>query len=176
MEATEESQSLPTLDSQQELLVAVYAELKARARRLRRSHSEATLSTTALVHESFLKIMESNPRIRDREHLYRLAALAMRQLLVDRTRERNAEKRGGDLQRVDLEGLEIPEVDSGAEWANVQQAIDRLDRLNPRMADVFMLRAFGDLGYEEIAELLDCSKSSAHRDYEAARAYLLASL
>lgn len=161
---------------QQQLLVAVYAELKARARRIRRGHADGTLNTTALVHESFLKIMESNPRIRDREHLHRLAALAMRQLLIDKVRERQAEKRGGDLQRVDLDDLDIAEVDSEAEWTQVQQAMERLDKLSPRMADVFLLRAFGDLGYEEIADLLECSKSSAHRDFEAARAFLLTSL
>lgn len=164
------------MEDQSDLFVAVYSELKARARRMRRGHSEATLNTTALVHESFLKIMDSRPQIQTREHLYRLAALAMRQLLVDSGRQRQAEKHGGALKRVELEGLEIADIDSGAEWASAQEAIGRLDRLNPRMADVFLLRAFGDLGFEDIAALLECSKSSAHRDYEAARAYLLSSL
>ncbi|WP_298849736.1 ECF-type sigma factor [uncultured Aquimonas sp.] len=92
---------------QQQLLVAVYAELKARARRTRRGHADGTLNTTALVHESFLENMESNPRIRDREHLHRLAALAMRQLLIDKVLERQAEKQGGLLKRVKLDDLHI---------------------------------------------------------------------
>lgn len=163
-------------EDQSDLFAAVYSELKTRARRLRRGHSTATLDTTALVHESFLKIMDSRPQIRDREHLYRLAALAMRQLLVDNIRQRQTEKRGGELNRIDLDGLEVPDMDSGIEWASAQEAIARLERLSPRMADVFLLRAFGDLGFEDIAALLACSKSSAHRDYEAAKAFLLSTL
>jgi len=158
------------------LFEAVYAELKARASRMRLGHGDSTLDTTALVHESFLKVMDALPGVRDREHLYRLASLAMRQILIDNIRERGAEKRGGDLQRVDLEAIEVPSADSGFDWASTYEAIQRLDRLSPRMADVFLLRTFGHLGFEEIAPLLDCSKSSAHRDFEAARAYLLSTL
>lgn len=159
--------------AQNALFEMVYAELKLRARRMRLGHGDSTMDTTALVHESFLKIMGALPGVRDREHLYRLASLAMRQLLIDSLRERSAEKRGGDLQRVDLEAVEVPIADSGLAWASTYEAIQRLDKLNPRMADVFLLRAFGDLGFEDIAALLDCSRSSAHRDFEAARAYLL---
>lgn len=140
---------------------------------MRRGHGDSTLDTTALVHESFLKILDVLPGVRDREHLYRLASLAMRQLLVDNLRERNTEKRGWALHRVDLDAVEVPVADSGLEWASTYEAIMRLDKINPRMADVFLLRTFGDLGFGDISVLLDCSKSSAHRDFEAARAFLL---
>lgn len=155
------------------LFETVYAELKLRASRMRLGHGDSTMDTTALVHESFLKIMDALPGVRDRQHLYRLASLAMRQLLIDSMRDRGAEKRGGAMQRIDLEAVEVPVADSGFAWASTYEAIQRLDKLNPRMADVFLLRAFGDLGFEDIAALLDCSKSSAHRDFEAARAFLL---
>lgn len=163
----------PSERPQSALFETVYAELKLRASRMRLGHGDSTMDTTALVHESFLKIMDALPGVRDREHLYRLASLAMRQLLIDSLRERGAEKRGGAMQRIDLEAVEVPVADSGFAWASTHQAIRRLDRINPRMADVFLLRTFGDLGFEDIAALLDCSKSSAHRDFEAARAFLL---
>lgn len=159
--------------SQAPLFQAIYADLKVRASRMRRGHGDSTLDTTALVHESFLKILDVLPGIRDREHLYRLAAVAMRQLLVDSLRERHTEKRGGALQRIGIEAVEVPVIDSGLEWASAHEAIRKLDRISPRMADVFLLRTFGDLGFEDIATLLACSKSSAHRDFEAARAFLL---
>ncbi len=168
-----DSDGAPSERPESALFETVYAELKLRARRMRLGHGDSTLDTTALVHESFLKIMDALPGVRDREHLYRLASLAMRQLLIDNMRERSAEKRGGGLQRVDLEAVEVPIADSGLAWASIYEAIQRLDKLDSRMADVFLLRTFGDLGFEDIAALLDCSKSSAHRDFDAARAYLL---
>ncbi|MBD8525847.1 ECF-type sigma factor [Pseudomarimonas arenosa] len=158
------------------LFEQIYGELKRRARALRRSHPSHTLDTTALVHESFLKLIESRTQIHDRTHLFRTAALAMRQILIDALRERQAEKRGGNLQRVELSDIELPQDDPAFGFNRVSQSLDRLREVDPRLADVFLLRAFAGLNFEDIGELTDVSRATAQRDFEAARAYLLSTV
>lgn len=154
----------------------VYLDLKRRARNLRQSQPGHTLDTTALVHESFLKLAQAGASPNDRAHLFRLAALAMRQVLIDDLRERAAHKRGGDLQRVELTDLELPQADPAEGLAEVLQALERLQAVDPRLADVFSLRAIGGLAFEDIANLLEVSRTTAQRDFDAARAYLLSRL
>jgi RNA polymerase sigma-70 factor, ECF subfamily len=156
-----------------ELFEQVYAELKLRARSLRRGQSSHTLDTTALVHESFIKLVESRVEVNDRSHLFRLAALAMRQVLLDYLRERQTEKRGGQLQRVLLTDVELPEEDPAPGLSLVLEALERLQQIDDRLADVFSLRAFAGLPFEDIGQMLGVSRATAQRDFEAARAYLL---
>jgi RNA polymerase sigma factor (TIGR02999 family) len=151
----------------------IYLELKRRARSMRPAHGSHTLDTTALVHESFLKLAQAEVSPRDRSHLFHLAALAMRQILIDHLRERGAQKRGGDLERITLTDLELPQDDPAQGLAEVMQALARLQQLDERLADVFALRAFAGLGFEDIGGMLECSRSTAQRDFDAARAYLL---
>lgn len=160
----------------QALFSMIYPDLKQRAHALRRGLHGHTLDTTALVHESFIKLVEARAQVNDRAHLFRLAALAMRQILVDHLRERQASKRGGDLQRIELTGIELPQDDPALGLSIVVEALDRLRALDPRMADVFSLRAFAGLGFEDIAGMLHVSRPTAQRDFEAARAYLLSTL
>ena len=154
----------------------IYQELKQRAHAMRRGAPGLTLDTTALVHESFIKLVEAKARVNDRAHLFRLSALAMRQILVDHLRERQASKRGGDLQRIDLADIDLPQDDPAVGLSIVVEALDRLRALDPRMADVFSLRAFAGLAFEDIGDLLHVSRPTAQRDFEAARAYLLSTL
>jgi RNA polymerase sigma factor (TIGR02999 family) len=158
----------------------IYLDLKRRARALRSGQNSHTLDTTALVHESFLKLAEAeagaSASAKDRAHLFRLAALAMRQVLIDHLRERQANKRGGDLQRVDLTDIELPVEDPAQGLTEVLQALERLQALDARLADVFALRAFAGLGFEDIGGLLERSRSAVQRDFETARAYLLSTL
>ena len=154
----------------------VYLDLKRRARALRSGQNSHTLDTTALVHESFLKLSEGGASAKDRAHLFRLAALAMRQVLIDHLRERQANKRGGDLLRVDLTDIELPVDDPAQGLTEVMQALERLQAVDARLADVFALRAFAGLGFEDIGGLLERSRSAVQRDFEAARAYLLSTL
>ena len=160
----------------QALFSTIYVELKQRAHAMRRGLSSHTLDTTALVHESFIKLVEAKARIDDRAHLFRLAALAMRQILVDHLRERQASKRGGDLQRIELTGIDLPQDDPALGLSIVVDALDRLRAIDPRMADVFSLRAFAGLPFEDIAGMLHVSRPTVQRDFEAARAYLLSTL
>jgi len=150
----------------------IYLDLKRRARAMRAGHGH-TLDTTALVHEGFLKLAQAQISARDRSHLFHLAALAMRQVLIDHLRERGAQKRGGDLERVTLTDLELPQDDPAQGLAEVMQALSRLQQIDDRMADVFALRAFAGLAFEDIGGMLDCSRATAQRDFDAARAYLL---
>lgn len=154
----------------------IYLDLKQRARSLRRYGPAQTLDTTALVHESFIKLVEARAQINDRAHLFRLAALAMRQIIIDNLRERQAGKRGGGFQRVTLTGLELQQDDPALGLAIVADAIERLRGLDVRMADVFSLRAFAGLPFEDIAGMLHVSRPTVQRDFEAARAYLLSTL
>lgn len=165
------SGSLPVDDPA--LFEQVYAELKQRARSLRRGQPAHTLDTTALVHESFVKLMESRARVNDRHHLFRLAALAMRQVLIDYLRERQTEKRGGPLLRVQLTDLDLPGEDPAPGLSLVLEALERLQAVDRRLGDVFSLRAFAGLAFEDIGEMLGVSRATAQRDFEAARAYLL---
>jgi len=154
----------------------IYHQLKRRARVLRRGQGSNTLDTTALVHESFVKLVEAKARVNDREHLFRLAAVAMRQILIDHLRERQAEKRGGGLERVELTDLDLPVEDSALGLTLVTQTLERLRVIDARMADVFAFRVFGDLDFEEIAALLGTSRPTAQRDFQAARAWLLSAM
>lgn len=158
------------------LFADIYHELKQRARRLRQGQHGHTLDTTALVHESFLKLAESRAAVNDRAHLFRLAALAMRQVLIDTLRERQAEKHGGGLLRVQLTDLDLPGDDTAPGLSLVLEALERLQQIDDRLADVFSLRAFGGLPFEDIGQLLAVSRATAQRDFEAARAYLLSVL
>lgn len=164
---------IPLAPADATLYDEIYHQLKQRARVLRRGQHSDTLDTTALVHESFIKLVEAKARVHDRAHLYRLAALAMRQILIDHLRERQADKRGGGLQRVELTDLVLPEDDSAQGLALVAQTLDQLREVDERMADVFSLRVFGGLGFEEIGALLGTSRPTSQRDFEAARAWLL---
>ncbi len=163
--------TLPTLD--QAVFSELYAELKLRARALRRGQSSYTLDTTALVHESFIKLVEAKAKVTDRAHLFRLSALAMRQILIDHLRERQAEKRGGHLQRLELMDMDIPIDDPAHGLSLVVESLDRLRAVDPRLADVFSLRAFAGLSFEDIGDLLQVSRSTTQRDFDTARAYLL---
>jgi RNA polymerase sigma factor (TIGR02999 family) len=156
------------------LFAEIYNELKLRAHSLRHGQPSHTLDTTALVHESFLKLVDAKARVHDRSHLFRLAAMAMRQVLIDHLRERQTEKRGGPLQRVLLTDVELPGEDPAPGLSSVLQALERLQQVDDRLADVFSLRAFAGLPFEEIGALLGVSRATAQRDFEAARAYLLA--
>jgi RNA polymerase sigma factor (TIGR02999 family) len=171
---SEDAQLPPDID--RALFEEVYLDLKQRARALRRGQGSHTLDTTALVHESFLKLTERRAQVNDRAHLFRLAALAMRQVLIDHLRERQADKRGGQMQRVDLTDVDLPEDDPALGLSLVTQSLERLRALDPRLADVFSLRAFAGLGFEDIGAMLAVSRSTAQRDFEAARAYLLTTL
>ena len=153
------------------LLPIVYDELHAMARR--KAWSAGTLVTTELVHETYLKLFErASLDVESRRHFFAVAAMAMRQVLIDRAKARSRQKRGGDLPRVDLEASEIPAEGPAEELLSLDAALRRLELVSERLARVVELRFFGGLTVEETAEVLDVDPRTVKRDWRKAKAVL----
>jgi RNA polymerase sigma factor (TIGR02999 family) len=156
-----------------EMFSLAYEELRRLARAVRRGDPSATLSPTALVHEAWLKL-EHSPEVADTSplHFKRIAARAMRQVLVDAARRRKAEKRGAGAALVTFdESLETAAA-SAEEVLALDDALDALERLSPRQAQMVESRFFGGLDVAETAALLGVSEATVLRDWRAARAWL----
>jgi RNA polymerase sigma factor (TIGR02999 family) len=152
----------------------VYDDLRVIARRqLSGREGGGTLSTTGLVHEAYLKLVDQS-RIawRDRAHFFALASVAMRHVLVDRARARQALKREGALQRVTLDSELIAVPDQPEAMLQLSDAIERLAKVEPRMARVVDCRFFGGMSDEEIADALDITVRTVQRDWVKARMLL----
>jgi len=157
-----------------ELFPLVYSELRRQAGRyLRNERRDITLQPTALVHETYLKLVDvESADWNDRAHFCRIAARAMRQILVDHARKRSALKRGSDLQRFTLSdslGVSSGEV---VDLLALDEALARLSELAERQGKVVELRFFGGLTTEEVAGILDVSVSTVESDWRIARAWL----
>lgn len=170
-------------DARQQLFAVLYDELRAVARRqLRRWRPGQTLTTTALVHESYLKLVQ--PRSadwQDRCHFLSVAALAMRQVLVDSARRRASKKRGGDEIRIAIEALGADHEPPGAESAAaevlaIDQALTSLATVDGRLSRLVELRFFGGLTEVETARVMGTSERTVRRDWRKARAFLLRAL
>lgn len=135
------------------------------------------MSTTALVHEAYIKLASAGEvDVQSRLHFFRLAARAMRQVLVDAARRHLAEKRGGAVVPVTFdEAVHATPMRVGTFLA-LDAAIDRLAELDPRAAQVVECRFFAGLTFEETASALDISPRTAKRDWRVARALLTAEL
>ena len=157
-----------------ELVPLVYEELRAIAhRQLATRAPGGTLSTTALVHEAYLKLVGgSNGDWRDRAHFLAVASLAMRHVLVDRAKARSALKRGQSPRRITLDDVHIAVDDQPDALLQLDEAIERLAALEPRLARVVECRFFGGLTEEEIAEALGVTVRTVQRDWAKARMLL----
>lgn len=156
------------------LMPLLYAELQAIAhRQLGRRGRGGSLSTTALVHEAYLKLVDqSQAQWRDRAHFLALAAVVMRHVLVNRAKARMAQKRGGDHLRITLDEQAIAADDQPAAMLQLNDALDQLALLEPRLARVVECRFFGGLTEEEIAEALAVTVRTVQRDWAKARMLL----
>ena len=161
-------------DTLDDLLPGVYDELRQVARRqLSLRAPGGTLSTTGLVHEAYLRLInQSRVTWRDRGHLFALASVAMRHVLVDRARARQANKREGALMRVPLDSEQIAAEDQAEALLLLNDAIDRLAAVEPRLARVVDCRFFGGLSDEETAEALGVTPRTVQRDLCKARMLL----
>lgn len=159
------------------LMPLVYEELRRAAKRQRRREREDdTLSTTALVHEAYLKLVDqTNADYRDRAHFFAAAALAMRRILVDRARERLAYKRGGALRRVDLDESAVAD-DQSESLLELDEALSDLAKVDQRLARVVEYRFFGGLTEEETGAALGITARTVRRDWTKAKALLHARL
>jgi RNA polymerase sigma factor (TIGR02999 family) len=159
------------------LLPLVYRELRRLARiHRRRGSASETLCTTALVHETWIKLAGagSGP-FTDRYHFFAVASRAMRQIVVDHARRRMAVKRGGDTPPISLEELDgalaDPESQARAVIA-LDRALDGLARIDPRLVRVVELRFFAGIPVEDTADVLQVSTATIKRDTRVARAFL----
>lgn len=148
------------------------------AARLRPHRTMTLLGTTSLVHEAFLKIVGADALpVENRHHFFAYASRVMRSVIVDYARARAAERRGGDAEHVVLdtqlsEQIAAPENDA----LRVHEAMEVLEKAEPRLAQVAEMRFFGGLSEPEIAEALGLSERTVRRDWEKARLLLLAAM
>ena len=134
----------------------------------------ATLSPTALVHDAYLRIVnyQDAKRWDGRGHFYAAAAEAMRRILIDRARRRQAVKHGGELKREVFDSVMIPADRKSDELLAVHESLDELAKEHPRQAELVKLRYFVGLKMEEAASVLEISKATAERDWTYAKAWL----
>jgi RNA polymerase sigma factor (TIGR02999 family) len=163
-----------------QLTPLVYAQLRAQAQRyMRQERSGATLQSTALVHEVYLRLVSGhNVDWHDRVHFFAVSAQIMRRILVDAARARAAAKRGGGGVRaehssaVDLDQIPTANSDGASSLCALDDALEALARVDPRRAKVIELRFFAGLSVEETAEVLRISPQTVMRDWRLARAWL----
>ncbi len=166
------------------LFPIVYQELRGLAHRQRRRWSgDSTLGTTALVHEAYLKLVGVD-RIdaRTSAHFLKVAAIAMRHILCNYAREQRAAKRGGDSPRIALDALPeglLPLSFSDSQSATLEaldDALRRLEKMEPRLGEVVECRFFGGLTIEDTAAALGTSPATVKRDWALARSWLFREL
>lgn len=158
----------------------VHDQLRALARSRLAREAPVTCQPTELVHEAFLKLAGHTPTPRDRNHFMALAAVAMRQVLVDQARSRLRHKRGGGARPLTLDSRvgdgSGPHSDTGIDVLDLHAAIERFETIDARKARAVVLSYFGGLSDEEVADALDISPATAKRDLRTARAWLSAVL
>ncbi len=157
-----------------ELMPLVYEELrKLAAHKMAQERPGQTLQATALVHEAWLRLNESNRQEwRGREHFFRAAAEAMRRILVENARRKLRIRHGGQCERVDCELIDLPIAADDEKCLAVHEALHRLAELDPRKAEVVTMRIFIGLEVQEIAVALNASEKTVQRDWTFAKAWL----
>lgn len=157
-----------------QLVPLVYEELRRiAARQLRGERANHTLQPTALVHEVYLRLIDQRQvDWQDRAHFLGVAAHTMRRVLVDHARRHGARKRGDGVQRVSIDDAKELAASPDVPLLSLDHALDRLEAVDPDLAKVVELRAFGGLTIEEAAHVLKVSPSTAKRDWRTAKAWL----
>jgi RNA polymerase sigma factor (TIGR02999 family) len=159
----------------EQLLPLVYDELrKLAAAKLAQEKPGQTLQATALVHEAFLRLVdvETAQHWNGRGHFFAAAAEAMRRILVENARRRGRQKRGGDVRRIGLDGLEIAETLSDDRLLAIDEALERLAHEEPQAAGLVKLRFFAGLSVSDAGEALGLSRTAAYEQWAYARAWL----
>jgi RNA polymerase sigma factor (TIGR02999 family) len=155
------------------LFPLVYEELRRRAhRQLARQGGSATLGTTGLIHETYVKLVESGAAWDDRNHFFGVAVKVMRSVVVDYARRRFAQKRGGGMLRLELDDGLLRVEEEAHEIVAIHEALDRLAAIDGHLAHLVELRFFGGLSVEEAAEVLGLSERTVKRDWAKARTLL----
>jgi RNA polymerase sigma factor (TIGR02999 family) len=161
-----------------ELLLVVYGELRQlAAAQMAHERSGQTLQPTALVHEAWLRLGgDRQPAWENRAHFFGAAAEAMRRILIERARRRNAARRGGGRTHVPFDELEIGGAANDPHLLEINDALEQFGQLEPQMAELVRLRYFIGLQLDEAARVLGISESTAKRWWAYARAWLFREL
>lgn len=156
------------------LVPLVYDDLRRIARgQLRRRRPGDTLNTTGLVHEAYVRLVDqTRASWRDRGHFFAVSAIAMRQIVVDHARRRMRAKRGGDRVTVPLDDVQEPAAREAGRILEINEALEKLARVDRRMVQVVECRYFAGLTEEETAAALGVSVRTAQREWFKARAWL----
>lgn len=152
----------------------LYSDLKGRAHfALRRGPHGATLNTTGLVNEAYLRLSRADAlHLKDRDHFFALASKAMRWVVMDYARARKRQRRGGDVERVTYEESLLMSEERAEEFLVLDQALNDLSVLDQRLAEVVEYRFFGGLSAKETSLVLGVSTRTIKRDWQAAKAFL----
>ena len=146
-------------------------------RQMRREHPGHTLQTTALINETYLRLVDQNRiRWRNRTQFYGIASIIMRRFLSNYARDKRRDKRGGDAAQVSLSGVAVVSPEKSKEILALDEALNALAVEHERKSRVVELRYFGGLTFEEIAAVLEVAKVTVERDWQYARAWLLRKL
>jgi RNA polymerase sigma-70 factor (ECF subfamily) len=160
-----------------DLTPLVYRELrKIAAGYIRRERPGQTLQATALVHEAYLRLADAGTPWTDQRHFVGIAARSMRQILVERARARGAQKRWAGLDRVTLTASLAAATDPETMLPAIDEALERLEKIDPEQAKIVELRYFMGLGIEETADALGISPATLKRRWALARAWLFREL
>lgn len=163
--------------------VSLYPDLKRLARaRLRQQGRGESVSTTLLVHESFVRLVGARDlRLEDRRHFFAYAAKTMRNIIIDSARERLAERRGGGAEHVtlgdaDSDAMQVADTGASDELVRVNEALRELETVDAELAEVVEMRYFGGYSEVEIAELQGVNERTVRRRWDKARAWLFVAL
>ena len=161
-------------EAEDRLIPLVYAELRRLASHyLRGERSDHTLQPTALVHEAYLRLTRMQEvDWQSRAHFFATAATVMRRILVDHARAQRAEKREGFREAVSLDGALVVSTGRSADLIALDEALDRLSKIDARRSRIVELRFFGGLSEEETAQALGISARTVKRDWRVAKAWL----
>ena len=161
------------------ILPHIYDELRRLASSyLRKERSNHTLQPTALVHEAYMKLIDQNRvKWQNRAHFFGIAAQVMRRILMDHARKHQAEKRGGEFEKLPIEEeILIVSHDKSAELIALDEALEELAKLDPDKAKIVELRYFGGLSIEETAEVMGVSVPTVNRHWKMAKAWLFSQI
>jgi RNA polymerase sigma factor (TIGR02999 family) len=151
----------------------VYSELRRLAGHYMRSERAGhTLQATAVVNEAFMRMVDMDVPWQDRAHFFAIAARSMRRILVDHAKAHRREKRGGKNTDLTLDEALVVSAEPDPDLVNLDEALQRLEALDERKAQVVELHYFGGLTYDEIAEAMEISAATVHRDLRMAKAWL----
>ena len=152
----------------------VYDELRRLARNyMRAERGSHTLQATAVVHEAFLRLIQADVALQDRGHFFALASRLMRRVLVDHAKSRSRIKRNSGARDLIAEGITETSPPMDFDVVALDDAVEGLQQIEPRLAQVIELHYFGGLTYDQIAAAVNTSAATVHRDIRLARAWLL---